>query len=254
MAFRSVGSAVNSPVRMKPEEAPTTPVKQSNLTDDESIENFPFTQSPAEAVLHSHFLSGFQDAETSKAHGPFRHEVDVSDLSLEVERADEGNYDPRTNASKSLASEDACFSPSSVKALSALGRVSNSKRTSPTPKKLSNVVKSVYKTVAPTAGVVVSGSYSLTSTLTSAMSTKLGEVLVGHKSKDFENAVKLKMQLLAELSNAKLTIDRQLEEHRRLEEIGRQLVYERDSEREARENVEKEIRLYQEEKVSNRDN
>jgi hypothetical protein len=79
---------------------------------------------------------------------------------------------------------------------------------------------------------------------------KLGEVLVGHKSKDFENAVQLKMQLLAELSHAKLIIDRQSEEHRRLEEIGQQLVYERDSEREAGENVEKEMRLYQEEKVS----
>lgn len=254
MTFRSVRSAMDSPDRMKPEEASTTPLKQCNLMDHTSIEDFALTHSPAESILHSHLLSSFQDSEKSKA----QHEVDVSELSLEVERADEENNDPRTSASQNLASdvgeEDACFSPSSVKALSAVGRVSNSKGTSPTTKTLSNVVKSVYKTVAPTAGVVVSGSYSLTSTLTSAMSMKLGEVLVGHKSKDFENAVQLKMQLLAELSHAKLTIDRHREEHRRLEEIGQQLVYERESEREARENVEKEMKLYREEKVSTRDN
>jgi hypothetical protein len=207
--------------------------------------------------LHSHFLSGFQEADKSKARESLEHKVDVSELSIEAEREDKKNNNPRTSSSQGLASdageEDTCFSPSSVKALSAVGRVSNSIGTSPPPKKLSNVVKTVYKTVAPTAGVVVSGSYSLTSTLTSAMSMKLGEVLVGHKSKDFENAVQLKMQLLAELSHAKLIIDRQSEEHRKLEEIGQQLVYERDSEREARENVEQEMRLYQEEKVSTRE-
>ena len=75
------------------------------------------------------------------------------------------------------------------------------------------------------------------------MSLKLGEALVGHKSKDFDTAVQLKMQLLSELSQAKVTLDRNLEEQGRLTE-------ERDSERQAREEAASALVAANEEKVS----
>jgi hypothetical protein len=222
--------------------------------DDTSMEEFTLTQSPTEALLQSHFLSCFHDEENTDSPKSTEHELYVSKLSLEPKREDKETKDPPTGASHILASDtgeaESLFSPSRVKALSEVRHVSDIKGSSSTPKKSSSVIRTVYKTVAPTAGVVVSGSYSLTSAVTSAMSMKLGEVLVGHKSKDFDDAVQLKMQLLAELSQAKVTIDRQLDEHKRLEEIGQQLAEERDSEREARGNLEKELQLYQEEMVS----
>jgi hypothetical protein len=262
VVFRSVWSAVCNSSEQKAvplyaqtqlEEAQTTPSKQCELVDDTSMEELTLIQSPTEALLHSHFLSCFQDGENSDARKSDEHELHVSKLSSEPRGEDKENNLP-TIAPHILASDtgedDSFLSPSRVKALSEAGRVSAVKGSSSTPKKSSNVIRTVYRTVAPTAGVVVSGSYSLTSAVTSAMSMKLGEVLVGHKSKDFDHAVQLKMQLLAELSQAKVTIDRQLDEHKRLEGVGQQLAKERDSEREARENLEKELHLYQEEKVS----
>jgi hypothetical protein len=247
--------------------ATATPVRRRELT----TEDFALTQSPAEAVLHSHFLSGFGhgEAETSQATSELK-EDSAEELLSAPEQYSEENIDSKSVA-PDIEDDDSCFSPSRVKELSMTGYNTNGRVSPPPPKPISNVVKTVYNSVAPAAGLVASSSYSLTSTLTSAMSVKLGEALVGHKSKDFDSAIQLKMQLLSELSQAKVTLDRNLEEQRRLEALGLQLTEERDSERQAkkdlndvnqqltkerdlerevRENVESELTIVKKEKVS----
>jgi hypothetical protein len=82
----------------------------------------------------------------------------------------------------------------------------------------------VYNSVAPAAGVVAVSSYNVTSALTSVMSTKLGEALVGHSSREFDQAVQLKMKLLTELSQAKVTLDAKEEEQARLLQSIQQLT------------------------------
>ena len=230
----------------------TTPVRQCQLTYESSTKDFALTQSPAEAVLHSHFLSGFGHAEpeTSKATSAIMQDF-AKELLPVVEQGAEESVDSQSVASQSGApdidDDDSCFSPSRVKELSLASHDKNGSISPPPPKLISNVVKTVYNSVAPAAGVVASSSYSLTSTLTSVMSLKLGEALVGHKTKDFDSAIKLKMQLLSELSHAKVTLDRNLVEQRRLEALGRQLIEERDSERQAKEDVERVLATVNEE-------
>jgi len=238
-----------------------TPVRQRALTY-QSTKDFELTQSPAESVLHSHFLSGFQPAELDTSESKRELQANVAtDLLPTVTLDSEESAGSQILSSKSfepdIDDDDSCFSPSRVKELSNARHDTINRAPPPPSKPLSNVVKTVYNSVAPAAGVVASSSYSLTSTLTSAMSVKLGEALVGHKSKDFDSAVQLKMQLLSELSQAKVTLDRNLEEHRRLEELGQQLTDERDSEREARESerqareeAERMLSTVMEEKVS----
>lgn len=228
---------------------PESPVREGELSYDASTEDFvALTQSPAESVLHSHFLSGFQPAEERPLESLNVIKPDlVTELVPTISPDTEESGDSQSIASKSVEpdidDDDSCFSPSRVKELSN-GRVSP-----PPSKPISNVVRTVYRSVAPAAGVVASSSYSLTSTLTSAMSTKLGEALVGHKAKDFDSAVQLKMQLLSELSQAKVTLDRNLEEQKRLEELGQQLAEERDVERRVREEVESDLEAVKKEKV-----
>ena len=219
--------------------APATPVRQKEVSYDSSTQDFALTQSPAESVLHSHFLSGFQQVETGASEPINELQPDIvskglSTATLVAEENDESVISESQSLEPDIDDDDSFFSPSRVKELSASSSFDSS---SPLPpqKPLSNVVKTVYNSVAPAAGVVASSSYSLTSTLTSAMSQRLGEVLVGHKSKDFDSAVQLKMQLLSELSQAKVTLDRNLEQQQRLEHLGQQLAEERDSERQAKE-------------------
>ena len=71
----------------------------------------------------------------------------------------------------------------------------------PTP-----IFKKVVNSIAPTAGAVASSGYNISSALTSVVSTKLGEVLVGRSNREFDEAVQLKMSLLHELSQAKVTL------------------------------------------------
>lgn len=220
-----------------------TPVKQRELSYDSSTaaaEDLELTQSPAESVIHSHFLSGFQPAESKPLEEIDELKPDVvTELipTISPDTEEESCGSQSVDTAHSVEPDDnSCFSPSRVKELSMSSSHGTTGRSShPTTKPLSNVVKTVYNSVAPAAGVVASSSYSLTSSLTAAMSVKLGEALVGHKSRDFDSAVQLKMQLLSELSQAKVTLDRNLEEQKRLEELGQLLTEERDSEREARE-------------------
>ena len=263
MVFRSVWSPVSEmagkaveqtvPATVVEAREVATPVRKPRLMDDTSPDEFPLSQSPAEVILHSHFLSSFPDAENVPLRRYGEGDDDVaSELTSVAERDCEESVVSQCSASQSVAThsdEGSCFSPSSVKKLAASGVANQSPGTLPSPRAKSNIIKTVYRSVAPTAGVVVSSSYSLTSHLTSAMSTKLGEALVGHKSKDFDHAVQLKMQLLSELSQAKVTLDQHVEEHRRLEQLSEQLTAERDSERQAREDAEKALTSSQEEKV-----
>jgi hypothetical protein len=236
---------------------PATPVRKKEHSYDSSAQNFALTQSPAESVLHSHFLSAFQQEQFDVSE-PI-HELKPESVSKELSMATSARSvisESQGLMEPDIDDDDSYFSPSRVKELSASASFDSS---SPLPpqKPLSNVVKTVYNSVAPAAGVVASSSYSLTSTLTSVMSQKLGEALVGHKSKDFDSAVQLKMQLLSELSQAKVTLDRNLEQQQRLERLGQQLAEERDSEREAREServarekLERDLAIVNEEKVS----
>jgi hypothetical protein len=248
---RDAAPSMESKVLLE-ESTSATPVRQREFSYDSSTavaEDLELTQSPAESVLHSHFLSGFQPAESKPLEEIDELKPDVvteliptvSPDSEEEEEEEEESGDSQSvetahRVEPDIEDDNSCFSPSRVKELSMSSSHGTTGRTSPpTTKPLSNVVKTVYNSVAPAAGVVASSSYLLTSSLTAAMSVKLGEALVGHKSRDFDSAVQLKMQLLSELSQAKVTLDRNLEEQKRLEELGQLLTEERDSEREARE-------------------
>jgi len=95
------------------------------------------------------------------------------------------------------------LSPSRVKNVVAMESKTNETRRSQSIS--STVLKTVYKGVVPTAGIVASGSY----TLGSILSHKLGEALVGHSSKEFDSTVELKIKLLQELGETRNTVDKQ---------------------------------------------
>ena len=117
---------------------------------------------------------------------------------------------------RSDASKTTPFSPSKVKELSSTNDEGNWK-----PKMVSRVFGSLYKTVVPT---VASSSYAIGSTVAkkiapavastsyavgSKVTTKIGEAIVGNSSHDFQEAKKMKLQLLKELSLAKAALDSQ---------------------------------------------
>ena len=142
------------------------------------------------------------------------------------------------------------FSPSSVKKLASSGTLDTSSR--PEPTELSDVLTSVYRNVVPTAGVVVSSSYNLTSSLTSAVSTKLGEALVGHSSHEFENALQTKMQLLTELSHAKASLDTDQEEQKRLQSIIKDISEEKTREEQSNKVTKEKLKAAEADKVCSR--
>ena len=137
-----------------------------------------------------------------------------------------------------------------MKKLASSGTLDTSSR--PEPTELSDVLTSVYRNVVPTAGVVVSSSYNLTSSLTSAVSTKLGEALVGHSSHEFENALQTKMQLLTELSHAKASLDTDQEEQKRLQSIIKDISEEKTREEQSNKVTKEKLKAAEADKVCSR--
>lgn len=103
---------------------------------------------------------------------------------------------------------------------------------------LSRVLRTVYNNVAP---VVASSTYAVGSTVAtkiapavvstsvtigSKITNKLGEVIVGNSSGDFQEVNELKLQLLQELSHAKVALDIHDEDKQRLEQDNAKLFTE----------------------------
>lgn len=154
--------------------------------------------------------------------------------------------DEESSETSPLLDQENCFSPSRVKALAASPPAPTQASATDT-KPISKVLNTVYNSVAPTAGVVASSSYNITSSLTSAVSTKLGEVLVGHSSNEFNQAVEVKMQLLKELSQAKVCLDAEVQERERLKEAITEIE---DSNQVQKDNLETQLQMLHERKVS----
>lgn len=208
---------------------------------------------PHEKVISNQLLGGSYEAERvgtlERGNTSDLAEPDVSLIS--VAGSETSVFEAKSNANgagKSTQNEgiQACLSPSKVKKLAGSGTLAKQQSEQrPAP----NVLKTVYSSVAPTAGVVVSSSYNITSSITSALSTKLGEALVGHSSREFESAVQSKMQLLTELSRAKASLDTELEEQKRLKGAISELSDARQAELQSRGRLESQLALLRDEKV-----
>jgi hypothetical protein len=179
----------------------------------------------SEEVLSSNILTKFEGEEQRRADEKANDElpeekkfvdtqVDVSMISV-AESSVGGRQDSVATMSKT-PEDSPTFSPSRVKKLSTAISQERIQSRSASKEKVSGVLSTVYRSVVP---AVASSSYHLTSSLGSAMSTKLGEALVGHSSRDFEEAVQFKMQVLTELSQAKAMCDEMEEEKSRLERL-----------------------------------
>jgi hypothetical protein len=106
------------------------------------------------------------------------------------------------------------FSPSNVKKLS-----KSKKETDPSgPRVFSRVLGSVYNNVAPAlvnsyaigstvATTIVPAMASSSYVIGSAVTSKIGETIVGNSSREFRKANELKLELLNELSQAKAALD-----------------------------------------------
>jgi hypothetical protein len=125
------------------------------------------------------------------------------------------------------------FSPSNVKKLSAKYKEEHG-----APRMLSRVLRTVYKNVAP---VVASSTYAVGSTVATKIApavvstsvaigtkitNKVGETIVGNSSGDFQEATKLKLQLLKELGHAKAALDMHDSDKQRLEQNNAKLFEE----------------------------
>ena len=147
----------------------------------------------------------------------------------------ESSIGPNNTATSEIRHANNAFSPSKVKKLASTALLGQ-KKESLEKKPISTVLSTVYRSVVPAAGIVATSSYNVTSSLTSAVSTKLGEALVGHSSREFDQAIQLKMQLLTELSQVKVTLDAKEEEYTRLLQSIRQLSDDKASETKRLEN------------------
>lgn len=148
--------------------------------------------------------------------------ISMSQHDTSIMSISESSTGTHTSTTSEMREVNFAFSPSKVKLLSSSARF-DQKKVTPQKKPISTVLSTVYRSVAPTAGLVATSSYNVTSSLTSVVSTKLGEALVGHSSREFDQAIKLKMQLLTELSQVKVTLDAKEEEYDRLFQSLRQL-------------------------------
>ena len=238
MTFRSVWEP---PMKTSNNQVPTnplsdtTPLKKPPPNPEQGRRSSVGLLSPSEAAF-SHVLTSFcQDDQApqssqlhpSESNKPMKNFIAPQDLSiLSIAESSIGPNASMMSAPQSFIVEDreeqSVFSPSRVKKLSST--VTQHDRTaSPPRKQISKVLSTVYNSVAPAAGIVAVSSYNVTSTLTSVMSTKLGEALVGHSSREFDQAIQLKMKLLTELSQAKVTLDAKEEEQARLHQSIQQL-------------------------------
>ena len=175
--------------------------------------------SPSEAA-YSHVLASFCQEDPQAQQNNFIAPQDLSMLSIGESCIGANASMITTDAAHSFTMKEdgqsnALFSPSKVKKLSASLPIDKKSESQP-KQQISKVLSTVYNSVAPAAGIVATSSYNVTSSLTSAMSTKLGEALVGHSSREFDQAIQLKMKLLTELSQVKVTLDAKEEEHARL--------------------------------------
>jgi hypothetical protein len=239
MTFRSVWElpmkTTNNQARSNPPPDATTLKKVPPIPEQGRFSSIDLL-SPSEAAF-SHVLTSFchddQAPQSSQLHPaestkPIKNFIAPQDISiLSITESSIGSNASMMSAPQSFIMEDheekSVFSPSKVKHLSST--VTQHERiASPPRKQISKVLSTVYNSVAPAAGVVAVSSYNVTSALTSVMSTKLGEALVGHSSREFDQAVQLKMKLLTELSQAKVTLDAKEEEQARLLQSIQQLT------------------------------
>ena len=195
--------------RVRSEEPPSPPngqIQQSKTTMSEqptSAEKAP--PSETHPGMETSFL--LTEITTSTGAIPFNY---LSSDNLSLETASLHSVAPSTTAMDRSPN----ISPSRIKEIvqnDTTKYTQDSATASKAPRKqpssTTGMLKTVYKSVAPTAGAVASGSL----TLGSMLSTKLGEALVGHSSSEFDTTIQLKQQLLQELSQAKMTLHTQQE-------------------------------------------
>lgn len=155
-----------------------------------------------------------------------------------VNLEDDGGPLPRETTSIGPVSSSGMFSPSNVKRLAGQERARssgikreldkvgrNGTNDSATPgaamKPAQNpkrgILSSVFsQTLLPAASVVYS-NVSSTSRMADTAANRIGEALVGHSEKDFKETLRLKMELLSELSAAKAALGADKEARRELE-------------------------------------
>jgi hypothetical protein len=148
----------------------------------------------------------------------------------------------------SLRDCNGMFSPANVKMLVEASSFKNAIIYTPmrAPRTLSRVLSTVVKSVAPKAKDVMTSSLAMTSSVTE----KLGQVLFGHSSRDFENAIQMKTELLKELSQARVAIGADEEAREHLQRTIEDLSESNASHHRARETAEQELKLARQESVS----
>jgi hypothetical protein len=140
------------------------------------------------------------------------------------------------------------FSPANVKMLVEASSFKDAILYTPmrAPRTLSKVLSTVLKSVAPKAKDAMTSSLAMTSSVTE----KLGQVLFGHSSRDFENAIQMKTELLKELSQARVSIGADEEGREHLQRTIENLSESNASHRRARETAEQALQLARQESVS----
>jgi hypothetical protein len=164
--------------------------------------------------------------------------TDSQDEELETPQTPLSEFDrllspPLRLESIAIHLESSQFSPSKVKTLT---HEQQKAGVTGGPRLLSRVFSSVYRNVGPAVATstyvvgsavvnkvvptVASSSYALGSALTS----KLGELMVGNSSDEFQKESAIKLQLLQELSQAKVALDIQGVERTKLEQVVGELL------------------------------
>eukprot|EP00978_Attheya_sp_CCMP212_P041112 scaffold231683_cov92-Attheya_sp.AAC.1 len=184
--------------------------------EGKSVKNTPSSLSDSKDSLSHHVHLNFQHLSERDSLMGFNDSCNV-DISSPKDRSLNFSLTPKSNAIEctpvprkdhftnhdisSLRDCNGMFSPANVKMLVEASSFKDAILYTPmrAPRTLSKVLSTVLKSVAPKAKDVMTSSLAMTSSVTE----KLGQVLLGHSSRDFENAIQMKTELLKELSQAR---------------------------------------------------